>query len=294
MDQICLKAYGKINLTLDVVGRRDDGYHLLSSVMQSISLGDTITLTKSPQSITINTDHPELPTDERNICWRAVNAFQTFTNLASGVEIELKKQIPMAAGLGGGSADAAAVLQGLNKLYETQLDLKQLQQIGLSVGADVPFCLQGGTCLVEGIGDVVTSLPAFPQASFVLVKPDTGVSTAQVYKGLDQRFHGVRSTQTFVKLLVEDKGPEVLGTVCENALESVTRTLVPEVNVWKKRLLAHGALGALMSGSGPTVFGLFAQEDLAQSFRNTFQDQAQIFVVKPINIGVCEMNGGDR
>lgn len=294
MDQVVLKAYGKINLTLDIVGRRPDGYHLLSSVMQSVSVADTITVIKKPRGISIKTDHPQVPTDEGNICWRAVTAFQNATGLTGGVQIELIKRIPVAAGLGGGSADAAAILHGLNKLYGADLDLAQLQAIGLSVGADVPFCLQGGTCLVEGIGERVESLKAFPQATFVLVKPDASVSTAEVYKNLQPQYYGGKSTQELIRLLAESKDACELAPVFANALESVTMTLVPDVQVWKARLVDHGAHGALMSGSGPTVFGLFSNSEKATSFQELYANQAQVHVVEPNNVGVWEMNGGDR
>lgn len=294
MKQVCLEAYAKINLTLDISGRREDGYHLLNSVMQSVSLADTLTLIQKPKGITITVDHTDLPTDDRNICYRAASAFQAYTQIQGGVEIIINKQIPLAAGLGGGSADAAAVLHGLNILFDAKLDLRQLQAIGLTLGADVPFCLQGGTCLVEGIGEKVTPLTPFPQSALVLVKPDANVSTAEVYGQLDLKSHGGKSTQKLIKLLGERQDTLQLAAVLENALESVTKTFVPEVNIWQERLMGHGAQGALMSGSGPTVFGLFATKDQAHSFLNTFQGQAQIYVVEPKNVGVREMNGGDQ
>ena len=294
MDQIHLEAYAKINLTLDIVGRREDGYHLLSSVMQSVSLADTLILTKQPRGITITSDNLDLPTDERNICWSAAQAFYDFTQLTGGVEIVIKKRIPLAAGIGGGSADAAAVLQGLNRLYGANLKLEQLQELGLTVGADVPFCLQGGTCLVEGIGEKVSKLPAFPKATLVLVKPKCSVFTAQVFRELKPKFYGRKSTQVLTELLEKQQELPKLATVLENTLESVTKDLVPEVDFWKRRLLDHGALGALMSGSGPTVFGVFPQEAQAQQFLAKFQDQAQVFVVETKATGVWEMNGGDR
>lgn len=295
MDKITVKAYGKVNLTLDVQGRRADGYHLLSSVMQSISLADTITLQKAPQGITIQSDHPLVPNDQDNICWRAAQAFLSQSGIATGVKIELMKAIPVAAGLGGGSADAAAVLYGLNQLYGTDLSLGKLQTIGLTIGADVPFCLQGGTCLVEGIGEVVTPVEPFPQTNIVLVKPEASVSTAEIYKKLDSSSHGGTSTRRLLAFLQGDQSVS-LDSVLENALESVTETLVPAVTLWKSRLREHGAVASLMSGSGPTVFGLFESSQQAQEFHGRFKEEAGVFVVTLSDKGVCvsETNGGDQ
>lgn len=294
MDQICLKAHGKVNLTLDIVGRRADGYHLLNSVMQSISLADRVLVTKESQGIAVKSDHPHLPLDETNSCWRAAAAFFSFTGVQGGAVIELHKAIPLAAGLGGGSADAAAVLHALNRLYQTDLDLAELQVIGLKVGADVPFCLAGGTCLVQGIGEKVTALPPFPQVQLVLVKPETGVSTAEVYRRLSPAAHGSTSTARLTALLEEGQGAAVLAGTFHNALEMVTEALVPEVSLWKERLLAQGAHCALMSGSGPTVFGLFTEEGQARSFQAAYRGEAQIFTAGLEYSGVEEMNGGDR
>lgn len=295
MDKITVKAYGKVNLTLDVQGRRADGYHLLSSVMQSISLADTITLQKAPQGITIQSDHPLVPNDQDNICWRAAQAFLSQSGIATGVKIELTKAIPVAAGLGGGSADAAAVLYGLNQLYGTDLSLGKLQTIGLTIGADVPFCLQGGTCLVEGIGEVVTPVEPFPQTNIVLVKPEASVSTAEIYKKVDSSSHGGTSTRRLLAFLQGDQSVS-LDSVLENALESVTETLVPAVALWKSRLREHGAVASLMSGSGPTVFGLFESSQQAQEFHGRFKEEAGVFVVTLSDKGVCvsESNGGDQ
>ncbi len=297
MDKITLKAYAKVNLTLDVVGRRADGYHLLKSVMQSISLSDTITLQKkAQQGISIESDHPLVPNDETNICWRAAKAFWTHTGLPgrTSVAISLTKAIPVGAGLGGGSADAAAVLYGLNKLYKTELALGELQKIGLTIGADVPFCLQGGTCLVEGIGERVTSVRPFPKVALVLVKPEASVSTAKIYSKLEPYAHGGDSTDRLLEFL--HGGSLAWDHILENALESVTADLVPEVGLWKKRLLDHGAVFSLMSGSGPTVFGLFTSLIQAQDFQDRYREEGQVFVVSLMDKGVdvSEMNGGDQ
>lgn len=294
MDQISLRAYAKINLTLDVVGRRSDGYHLLTSVMQSVSLADTVTLQKRPEGVVIRSDDARLPLDQTNTCWRAFTAFMSCTELKGGVEISIAKKIPMAAGLGGASADAAAVLHGLNKLYGAGLSLEQLQELSVSVGADVPFCLQGGTCFVQGIGEAVTPLTSFPRASLVLVKPEANVLTAEVYKRLDPSAHGTSYSAKLREGLSAGRSVPELAQSLGNALETVTEKLVPEVVLWKQRLLDHGAHGALMSGSGPSVFGLFSEAERAKSFQDRFAGQAQVFVVDLAAVGVEEINGGDQ
>ncbi|HHU60490.1 MAG: 4-(cytidine 5'-diphospho)-2-C-methyl-D-erythritol kinase [Bacillota bacterium] len=292
MDQISLRAYAKVNLTLDVVGKREDGYHLLESIMQSISLWDTITLKRQESGIEIETNDPKLPVDSRNICWQAVLAFQKTTGVDHGVKINISKGIPVSAGLGGGSADAAAVLYGLNRLFNTNLELDMLQNIGVQIGADVPFCLKGGTVLVQGIGEKTTGLTNLPRMFFVLIKPDVEVSTAEVYGRLSNSAHGGKWTEGFKKALERNKSIEELSLGLANALESVTIELVPEVGLWKKRLVEHGALSALMSGSGPTVFGVFANEEGAVAFKRSWQG-SNIFLATPKSHGVEQvLNGG--
>lgn len=298
MDKITLQANGKVNLTLDIQGRRADGYHLLRSVMQSISLHDTVTLRRKPlgQGISLSCDQPFVPRDERNICWQAARAFQQHLDLKDlSLDIELLKTIPVGAGLGGGSTDAAAVLYGLNILYQTELSLTALQKIGQTVGADVPFCLQGGTCLVEGIGEKVTSIDPFPALIMVLVKPNQSVSTAEVYGKLDRGSYGGNSTARLLEYLA-GKGDDSLSAILANALESVTLDLVPEVRLWQERLCQVGAIVSRMSGSGPTVFGLFATRREAEDFQARFSGEAQVFVVTLMEQGVrvLETNGGDQ
>lgn len=207
--------------------------------------------------------------------------------------ITIGKKIPMAAGLGGGSADAAAVLKGANHLFSTNLSLAALQELGVQVGADVPFCLQGGTCLVEGIGEQVTALKPLPDITLVLVKPQASVSTAQVFAKLPLGAHGGQGTTRFLDQIEQGQGIQAVAAVLENSLEQVTKSLVADVGIWKERLLAGGAITALMSGSGPTVFGLFTTETEAQAFRRRWQKQGAIFIAKPMPHGV-ETNGGDQ
>lgn len=292
MDQIRLRAYGKINLTLDVVGRRNDGYHLLESVMQSISLADELTL-QVQEDFTLWSDQPNIPVDSRNTCYRAVQVFQDYTGIKVGVQIKLNKRIPAQAGLGGGSADAAAVLYGLNQLYRTNLSATELQALGLKIGADVPFCLTGGTAFVQGIGEGVHRINPFPPVSIVLVKPSQGISTQVVYENLSKSAYGGTSTRQLVEKLQAGAPVHTLCSDLANALESVTLNLVPEIEIWKERLIRARALTALMSGSGTTVFGIFLDQKLASEFQACWAKEGEILVVDPMPQGVEQLNGGD-
>ncbi len=290
MGQICLRAHAKINLTLDITGRRPDGYHLLRSVMQSISLADLITLRKSDGKIAVTTDNPLLPTDERNICWQAAAIFLKHIGKSQGVTVGIEKRIPIAAGLGGGSSNAAAVLVGLNELYGSALSLAKLQELGLQVGADIPFCLQGGTALVEGVGEQVTPLVMAPSdfngAVLVLLKPEANISTGEIYRRFDPKNYGTSFTRDFMALWAGQSSLNSLSGACGNVLETVTSELVGEIEIWKERLLAQGALAAQMSGSGPTVFGIFAGEEEARQFCLRWQDGAELYLARPVQHGV--------
>lgn len=293
MDQIRLKAYAKVNLTLDVVGRRNDGYHLLESVMQSVSLADQITLSKQPAGISLKTTEPSLPTNEDNIVWQAARAFCRELPFEAGISICIEKQIPIAAGLGGGSTNAAAVLFGLNILYGGNLSIEELQKIGVKIGADVPFCLRGGTALAEGIGEKLTVLQPFPPVTFALVIPPKEVSTTAVFRQFPPSAFGSGHTRNLVKLLQANKSISELSRTLHNSLEIVTVTLVPEIEIWKRRLLDGGAQAALMSGSGPTVMGVFREYEAANRFRENWQDQNKVILAKPETTSIKHMNGGD-
>ena len=294
LDEICLKAYAKINLTLDVVGKRQDGYHLLQSVMQSIDLCDLVSLRKAPQGISLAVNDPAVPADAQNTAWRAAEMFLNLREIRAGAAIAIEKQIPAAAGLGGGSADAAAVLVGLDRLYGTGLSPTALQEMALSVGADVPFCIQGGTQFAEGIGEQLTELPPVPNAAFVLVKPRAGMATQRVYQMLEPSVFGTQYSQEFIRQLVKGENWQALARTMGNVLESVTAKLVPEVGIWERRLLESGVLGTVMSGSGPTVVGIFSTADQARHFHDRWQGQAMIVLSHPVERGVGQSNGGDR
>lgn len=292
MDQICLKAYAKINLTLDVTARRADGYHLLQSVMQSIALCDGVHLRKRARGIKLTVDHPGVPADARNTAWRAAELFLECLDIQAGVEIALEKQIPAAAGLGGGSADAAAVLVGLDQLFGTGLPWADLESMALRIGADVPFCLRGGTQLAEGVGEELTPLPPVPDAFLVLVKPQGEVATGRVYQLLEAVNFGTQYSAAFIEQLTGGADWDSLAGMLGNVLETVTLQLVPDVELWKNRLREGGALGSVMSGSGPTVVGVFTTAEQARQFQDRWQGHADIMLTHPVGRGIGESNGG--
>ncbi|WP_370812048.1 4-(cytidine 5'-diphospho)-2-C-methyl-D-erythritol kinase [Butyricicoccus pullicaecorum] len=267
MNSIKLDAHAKINLTLDVTGKLNNGYHTVRMVMQSVGLHDDVTVEKTDDGqITLTCDRPYVPTDDRNLAVRAANAFFAHTGLVCpGLRIDICKRIPVAAGLAGGSTDAAAVLRALDTLFETNLGLDTLCEIGLTLGADVPYCLRGGTMLAEGIGEVLSPLPAAPHCLVVLCKPAFAVSTAAVYAQIDDHMPDVRpDTAGMCQALAQGD----YNGVCHrlyNVMEAVTAVRHAEIGQIKDILLSCGADGAAMSGSGPTTFGLFHDPDKAQA-----------------------------
>lgn len=265
-------ARAKINLRLRVLGRRPDGYHDLEAIMLPVSVADRVGLTPASLGIEVRTDSAQAPGGPDNLAHRAAEAFARATGRGAAVRIDLRKRIPVAAGLGGGSADAAAVLLGLNRLAGRPLSEADLRTIGRDLGADVPFFLGPGPALAEGVGDVLTPLENFPRPWLVLVHPPVEVSTAQIYgrrpaslttQPVCSIFESLKSSPWPSPSGGAGSGPgrDDLGRLAQlmvNDLESVTESLYPVVGRIKAELLAAGAAGALMSGSGPAVFGLFA------------------------------------
>ncbi|MCM1307282.1 MAG: 4-(cytidine 5'-diphospho)-2-C-methyl-D-erythritol kinase [Butyrivibrio sp.] len=258
MDHICLKAYAKINLGLDVLGTLDNGYHEVRMVMQSVDLYDRVGLRRNKSGeITVSSNLSFLPSDKDNLAYKAALLLKNGFGIKEGVDISLYKFIPVAAGLAGGSSDAAAVLRGMNKLFGLGLGIPGLMEWGAKIGADVPYCVMRGTALAEGIGERLTRLRRCPECTVVIGKPPVSVSTKYVYD----------------RLIIDDgtKHPDIDGIIdginnksiyevadrLGNVLESVTETEYPVIGELKAEMKKMGALGALMSGSGPTVFGLF-------------------------------------
>lgn len=280
MRQLRIKAYAKINLFLDVLYKRPDGYHEIETVLQSIGLSDDIILRKLSTDIKIKCEHPQVPLDESNLAYRAAKLILEASSLSEGVEITMKKRIPISAGLGGGSADAAGVLVGLNQLFELGYEREELMQFGVKLGADVPFCILGGTALGRGIGEVLTPLPPIDRIWLVLVNPGFMVSTASVYQNLHARTFnfelansksenlGLTKCPKNVNILIQQiqtSNLRKIGNEMFNALEAVVANRYPVIWKLKNQLKKFGALGALMSGSGPTVFALMPDEFHAKS-----------------------------
>ncbi|NMB08172.1 MAG: 4-(cytidine 5'-diphospho)-2-C-methyl-D-erythritol kinase [Tissierellia bacterium] len=260
MEKIILESHGKINLSLDVLYKREDGYHELNTIMQEIELKDTIILREINKGIEIQCNNKELPLDETNLVFKAWEKIVDKVGENRGIHITLDKQIPIAAGLGGGSSNAAAVLKGLNELWDLKLSQEELMDIGVEIGADVPFCIMGGTAHARGIGEKLTKLKPFSGKMLLLANPGIFVSTEKVYNNLDLNCGENINIEEIISFM--EKGNLLkLGQNMANTMEKTVINKHPIIDEIKKDMLKHGALGSLMSGSGPTVFGLFDQEE---------------------------------
>ncbi len=273
-------ARAKINLTLDILGVRADGYHEVEMIMQMIELADEVELKKIASGVRLKIDGGKnIPSDEKNLAWRAAVEVQKFVGKDLGVAIELKKKIPSAAGLGGGSADAAAVIRGLNRLYELNLTDNELCKIGERIGSDVPFCIIGGTCFAEGRGEILTPLAPIKRFNVVLAKPDGEISTAWAYKTYDENSAQIHPpTKTIIAQLQRGDYDAAFKNF-SNVLESVAIKKIPAIAEIKNKFSAAGANVALMSGSGATVFAL-TDDDLTAKKIAASVDAAQIFITK--------------
>lgn len=265
-NQVIIKAPAKINLTLDVIGRRANGYHDLRMIMQTIDICDELTImhTGSPQiALTMNKELPDKIAPEENLVYKAAQLMQSQFSLPYGFQIHLTKNIPAAAGLAGGSSDCAATLLGINKLCGLSLTKNELCEIGVKLGADVPFCIQKGTMLSEGIGEILTPLPELPSLWVLLIKPDFPISTGYVYSHLDlEHLNYHPDTMKAIDAISRCNVVE-LGQTLSNVLETVAFAEHPVLAELKEFFLQNGSIGALMSGSGPTTYGLYQDEILA-------------------------------
>lgn len=286
---LTLSANAKINLTLDILGTREDGYHEVAMIMQEISLHDTLSMGKINQGISltivIEGQQGTLLADESNLCWKAAALVQKEYNLQEGVEIHLTKRIPMAAGLAGGSADAAAVLKGMNHLFRLGMTEARLCELGARLGSDIPFCIMGGTMLATGRGEILTRLPSFPRLSVVLAKPPVGVSTAWAYKTYDAGYDGPHpDNEAMLEAIHGGDAHKAAGLLC-NVLEGVTETEHPVIADYKRFMMEHGAMASMMSGSGPTVFGLVREKQQAWHLADTlkkYDGEASVFVAETL------------
>ena len=268
---VSILGRAKINLTLDILGLREDGYHEIATVMQSLALADTLTLTQQKEGITLRVDLPGLEADERNLAHRAAALIMNECGVRGGVHIDIVKRIPVAAGLAGGSADAAATLRGMNELYALGLSDEDLCRLGAKLGSDIPFSIMGGTVLATGRGEIMQHLADFPATHVVLAKPSASVSTPWAYRSYDAHPPELHpDNAAFLEALTRGDRTRCIELVC-NVLEPVTEAAHPVIGDYRTRMRAHGALCAMMSGSGPTVFGLFAEEQAARAAAEDFR-----------------------
>ena len=286
MDRIVLEPFAKINIGLDIIGRREDGYHEVKMIMQSVDLKDSMTLTVNDTDIvTIKTDSKDIPADDSNIVVKAIKLLKQEYGIKKGITVELKKNIPIAGGMAGGSADAAAALRGMNELFDLKLDNNRLCEFGVKLGADVPYCIMGGTMLSEGIGEVLTPVKAAPDCYVAIVKPAFSVSTKKVYEAYD----GLpcdRIIHPDIDGIIDTINEGDLYKMCAymgNALESVTVNEYPYIAEIKEKLEKKGAIKAMMSGSGPTVFAIFDDEDKANSAISVFDNNERIEMTTVVN-----------
>lgn len=269
MNTVCIKAPAKINLSLDVKYKRDDGYHEVEMIMTTIDLADRIYLnTRNDNKIVLESTAGYIPTDGRNLAYQAVELLRKKMNITAGVDLFIEKNIPVAAGLAGGSSDAAATLKGLNKLWDLGLSLDQLAAFGAELGSDIPFCVYGGTALATGRGEKLTKLPSPPACWVVLAKPRKGVSTADIYGQLRVDEIVQHPDHEMLIRALETKDFELLTQNLINVLEPITFSIAPDVKKIKERMQRFGGQGVLMSGSGPTVYALVRGDSRAARVYN--------------------------
>ena len=260
MKEIILESYGKINLGLDVLYKRPDGYHELSTIMQGISLKDIITIREIEEGIIIESNNDKIPLNNGNLAYKACEIIKATAHINKGVHIKIHKKIPVAAGLAGGSSNAATVLKGLNQLWDLDLTDEELREIGKKIGADVPYCIMGGTALAEGIGEKLKPLKSFRGKDILLINPGIEISTKDVYSKLNLELQEGMDMDKIIDSIEKDD-MTYLSENIKNAMEEVVIGEHPIIGKIKEDMINHGALVALMSGSGPTVFGIFDDED---------------------------------
>ena len=282
-----LQAFAKINLGLDVLGKREDGYHEVRMIMQTIRMYDQLDMRKSVEpGIHLTTNKKYIPVDENNLVWRAAKLMMDTYGIMEGVSIHLHKVIPVAAGMAGGSSDAAATLVGMNRLFHCGLSKEKLMELGVQIGADVPYCVLRGTALAEGIGEKLTVLPPMPDCWILIGKPGISVSTKYVYTTLDLNTDTVHPDIDGMKKALEDGNLYGITERMGNVLQDVTIPAYPEVERIKEQMKALGAVNAMMSGSGPTVFGIFDNEEKAQEACQKLRESGscqQVFLTVPFN-----------
>ena len=285
--EITKKAYAKINLGLDVLGKRDDGYHLVKMIMQNVDIYDTLTFTRTTDGkVTLKANDDTIPVDDSNLICKVARQLQEKYSVTYGAEIELVKRIPVAAGMAGGSTDGAAAYRALNELWELGLSDKELCELAVKLGADIPYCIIGGTALSEGIGEVLTPIEGKAKYHLVVAKPDIMVSTGWVYTELDSTEITRHPDIDAVKAAIEEGDVKRMCSEIHNVLEPVTTAKYEVIKDIEKVLEDSGAVKAFMTGSGPTVFAVFDNEDKAKKGFEAVKKSGlapQLFLTKPID-----------
>ena len=283
-----LQAFAKINLGLDVLGKREDGYHEVRMIMQTIRMYDQLDMRKSVEpGIHLTTNKKYIPVDENNLVWRAAKLMMDTCGIIEGVSIHLHKVIPVAAGMAGGSADAAAVLFGMNRMYHLRLSEEALKERGVKLGADVPYCIMRGSVLAEGIGEVLTPLPPCPRCYILIAKPPLSASTEKVYARYDALEHADHPDLDRVIRGLEQSDIREVAAGMGNVLEQVMIPEYPVIGEIKEMMLETGALGAMMSGSGPTVFGIYKTRGAAKEGARKIKSRGlarQVYVTNVHNV----------
>ena len=278
-----IKAYGKVNISLDVVGKREDGYHLLSMIMQNIDLYDEIEVEKQECGIILECNKSYVPVDNRNLAYKAAEIFKERYDIVDGVKINIEKNIPVSAGLAGGSTDAAAVLKVMNKLFNVNATEEELMELGWKLGADIPYCIHGGTALCEGIGEIITPIKPFRDKIVVLVKPAFGVSTKEVYKNFNLEKVKQHPKTAEIINAIENDDLNFVASNMKNLLENVTLRKHKILIKIKEEMNACGAINSMMSGSGPTVFAFFDDMLKAQRcFEKMKKKYSDVFITRTI------------
>ena len=283
MDSCTLKAYAKINIGLDVTGRTDNGYHLLKTVMQQVDLYDVITIERAEKGINFSCDSKDVPSDDTNLAVKAAKLMTETYGIKEGVNISLNKNIPVAAGMAGGSTDGAAVIIGMNKVFDLDLTMQEMIDTGVKIGADIPFCRQGGCAIAEGIGEKLRELDNRTDMYTLIAKPPINVSTVHVYKTLKWQEVIHPDMDRVIKGIMAGSMDDIVVGM-GNVLESVTCSEYDIINELKKAMMDIGASGSLMSGSGPTVFGLFKNKEEAMSAEKRLKDLYPDVFVKATGI----------
>lgn len=283
MAKIDINSYAKINLFLDVLNKREDGYHNIKSLMQTIDLHDNLQISESKSGIELSCDNYNIPLDERNTCHKAAKLIMDKFNIKAGLKIEIKKIIPDKAGLAGGSSNAAAVIKAINELWKLGMSIDDMQEIGAKIGADVAFCVRGGTCLCEGLGDIITELNSFIWQNILVIKPSFSISTPLAYKTLRTKDHNHYMDNNILYYINNNEHYNTCMSIA-NTLELAAFRLQPQIPLIKEEFKETGAISSLMTGSGSAVFGFYDDKaSLMKAYDKLSKKYDKIFITKTVN-----------